>query len=257
MAVFVFRTYSIDGSTAASVLDYIANFFFFLRWLLFLWLSPVGRKARYVTSLDSAIDVFTFTNFVLPTFFLRTNIGLGFPRVVRVYRAFLQLNPSAERSSNNTGRHLARIALGSSAFILVFASTVFLLENAGNPPFLEPYNNEDEFTMYNSMYFAVVSLSTVGYGDFSPTTFFSRLLTIIFLIVGIGLFSSAVSELISILSSEARGEGSFSNTLGKRVVLVSGDIPASVLKEWLTEFWHLDHASRTRNLHVVILAEDR
>ena len=257
MAVFVFRTYSIDGSTAASVLDYIANFFFFLRWLLFLWLSPVGRKARYVTSLDSAIDVFTFTNFVLPTFFLRTNIGLGFPRVVRVYRAFLQLNPSAERSSNNTGRHLARIALGSSAFILVFASTVFLLENAGNPPFLEPYNNEDEFTMYNSMYFAVVSLSTVGYGDFSPTTFFSRLLTIIFLIVGIGLFSSAVSELISILSSEARGEGSFSNTLGKRVVLVSGDIPASVLKEWLTEFWHPDHASRTRNLHVVILAEDR
>ena len=103
-------------------------------------ISQVGRKAQYVLTLDSAIDIMTFVNFILPLFALTTNLGLGFPRIIRVYRAFLQLDSAAgvgATTDSGSTRQVTRILLGSMAFVLVFASTIFLLENAGNPSFVD------------------------------------------------------------------------------------------------------------------------
>ena len=132
--------------------------------------------------------------------------------------------------------------------------------------------------MYNTIYFAIITVSTyasriccacpacftvsfsfrsVGYGDFSPSSFFGRMLTIFFVIAGIGLFSKAVSELLSIISAEQHGDGEFRNALGKKLVLVTGNIPESVLRVFLAEFWHPDHANNTENFHVVIMAEEK
>lgn len=83
------------------------------------------------------------------------------------------------------------------------------------------------------------------------------MLTIFFVIAGIGLFSKAVSELLSIISAEQHGDGEFRNALGKKLVLVTGNIPESVLRVFLAEFWHPDHANNTENFHVVILAEEK
>ncbi len=82
----------------------------------------------------------TFVNFILPLIALKTNLGLGFPRIVRVYRAFLQLDSAAGvggTAESGSTRQVTRILLGSMAFVLVFASTIFLLENAGNPSFVD------------------------------------------------------------------------------------------------------------------------
>ncbi len=83
------------------------------------------------------------------------------------------------------------------------------------------------------------------------------MLTIFFVIAGIGLFSKAVSELLSIISAEQHGDGEFRNALGKKLVLVTGNIPESVLRVFLAEFWHPDHANNTESFHVVILAEEK
>ena len=45
------------------------------------------------------------------------------------------------------------------------------------------------------MYFALTSLSTVGFGDFYPLTNFERLLTAFVLLIGIMLFSYVLGEL--------------------------------------------------------------
>ena len=45
------------------------------------------------------------------------------------------------------------------------------------------------------MYFALTSLSTVGFGDFHPKTDFERLITSFMLLVGVMLFSYVLSEL--------------------------------------------------------------
>lgn len=55
--------------------------------------------------------------------------------------------------------------------------------------------DEGSTLIIKAMYFALTSLSTVGFGDFYPITDFERLLTSFVLLIGIMLFSYVLSEL--------------------------------------------------------------
>ena len=49
------------------------------------------------------------------------------------------------------------------------------------------YHWLEGWSYLDALYFCVVSLATVGYGDFTPTTPFGRLFTVFYLINGIGI----------------------------------------------------------------------
>jgi hypothetical protein len=48
----------------------------------------------------------------------------------------------------------------------------------------------------DSLYFCVVTLATVGFGDYTPTTDLAKLFTIAYIIGGIGILATFVSELM-------------------------------------------------------------
>ena len=50
------------------------------------------------------------------------------------------------------------------------------------------YSSVEGWSVIDSLYFSVVTLATVGYGDFVPKTTAGKLFTIIYLFVGIALF---------------------------------------------------------------------
>ncbi len=55
------------------------------------------------------------------------------------------------------------------------------------------YHYLEGWTWFDSIYFSVITLSTVGYGDFSPVTMVGRLFTIFYVILGIGIILSFVN----------------------------------------------------------------
>jgi voltage-gated potassium channel len=67
------------------------------------------------------------------------------------------------------------------------------------------YHWLEGWSYLDALYFCVVSLATVGYGDFTPTTPLGRLFTIIYLINGIGILL-ALFDRIRAVRARAVGE---------------------------------------------------
>lgn len=57
------------------------------------------------------------------------------------------------------------------------------------------YHEYEKWSWVDSFYFTVVTLTTVGYGDLSPTLPLTKLFTVVYLIVGVGLISSFIIKL--------------------------------------------------------------
>ena len=70
------------------------------------------------------------------------------------------------------------------------------------------YWRTEHWTLFDSFYFSVITLATVGYGDFTPTHTLSKLFTIVYIFVGLGtllLFINKMTELATTRSPDHKG----------------------------------------------------
>lgn len=58
------------------------------------------------------------------------------------------------------------------------------------------YHLDEGWSWLDALYFCVVTLATVGYGDLTPTTPESKIFTIVYIFLGISIFVTTVSLLV-------------------------------------------------------------
>ena len=57
------------------------------------------------------------------------------------------------------------------------------------------YHNIEGWSWLDSYYFTIITLTTVGYGDFSPQTSLGKIFTMLYVILGLGIISSFILRL--------------------------------------------------------------
>src|SRR5262245_6300147 len=66
------------------------------------------------------------------------------------------------------------------------------------------YHNVEGWGWLDSIYFCVITLATVGYGDFSPHTPLGKVFTIFYIVLGLGLVVAVATRLADALLTERR-----------------------------------------------------
>ena len=57
------------------------------------------------------------------------------------------------------------------------------------------YRFIEDLAWLDSLYFSVITLTTDGYGDFSPVTSTGKVFTMFYVLAGIGIFVALVTEI--------------------------------------------------------------
>ncbi len=70
------------------------------------------------------------------------------------------------------------------------------------------YHFVEDWSWINSLYFTVVMLTTIGFGDFHPTTEFSRIFTVLFILIGVSFILGFLNFIMS-RTMQRRAEDKF------------------------------------------------
>jgi voltage-gated potassium channel Kch len=69
------------------------------------------------------------------------------------------------------------------------------------------YRYVEGWSWLDSVYFSVVTISTVGFGDFSPETAAGKIFTMFYIIVGLGVFVTAATTIANKILSQTDEDG--------------------------------------------------
>lgn len=122
----------------------------------------------------------------------------------------------------------------------VGAGMIFLLENTGDPFATPPYGNAVSLTYSQCLYFAIVTMSTVGYGDITPQTVLGRIFTSLFILCALAAFASCIPEIVEMFLATSKYAGDYVARPGRRHVVVCGDVTTESIKHFLDDFLHPD-----------------
>jgi len=168
------------------IFEWIVTILFTIEY--FLRIYAVNKPLKYIFSFMGIIDLLaiipTYLIFIFPAAHFFTVVRSI--RLIRVFRVF-------KLSHYLRGAHTMQIALRSSRpkiivflffvmiLVIVLGTLMYIIEGSADT---KGFDN-----IPNSIYWAIVTLTTVGYGDVFPATAFGKVVASFIMILGYGIIA--------------------------------------------------------------------
>ena len=164
-------------------------------------------------------------------------------RVLRVLRTFKSVQLIWRVLFRNRAEGVFASAATATVLLVGFGAMTMLLVESPNPD--SPINTAEE-----ALWWAVVTVTTVGYGDFYPITTLGRIVAVVLMICGVGLFGSFAAYISSMFvhddgereAREARAQRDMTRALYREIQQLRGEIQS--LHERLDRREQIADASR-------------
>ena len=180
---------SIPGS-----IDKYGHFFRYSEWVLtifftieyYLRLLAIKNNRAYIFSAFGIIDLLSILTFYISLFFPQVHflIAIRLLRLLRVFRIFNLITYLKEaliiiKALQNSYRKIIIFLMFIVIISVIVGSLMYVLENGQNGFHSIP----------ESIYWAIVTITAVGYGDIAPTTSAGKLMSIILMLCGYGIIA--------------------------------------------------------------------
>lgn len=173
-------------------MESLSVFVFTVEYALRLWTAELlypqyprwKARFKYIFSLIALIDLFSILPFYIPFAVFRDLRILRVLRIVRLFRIFkLSRYTNALQQISAVFRKKFNQLFSSMfvVFLLMIIASIMMyhIENPAQP---DVFNNA-----FSGLWWAIATLTTVGYGDIYPITTLGKILSAIIALLGIGL----------------------------------------------------------------------
>uniref|UniRef100_UPI004056519B ion transporter n=1 Tax=Candidatus Electrothrix sp. TaxID=2170559 RepID=UPI004056519B len=190
------------GKKTYSILTMIENVIvviFSIEYVLRIILTE--KKTTYIFSFYGIIDLLA----ILP-FYLSGTISFQSLRILRFIRLFRILKLT--RYTDAISRIGKAIFIAKEELVLFSVVTLMLLylSAVGIYHFEHAAQPENYTSLFDCLWWAVATLTTVGYGDIYPITIGGRLFTFLILMLGLGVVAVPTGIIASALSTVRKSE---------------------------------------------------
>ena len=181
------------ATAAFQVFEKVSLIIFSVEYVLRVWSCaavarfsrPVRGRLRFMLTPMAIVDLLA----ILPLYLPLLGLDMRFVRVVRLLR-FFRLAKLFRYS--RALRLLARVLMGHKEELLstLFVLLILLLLSSCLMYFAEHEVQPEHFSSIPAtMWWGVITLTTVGYGDYFPVTGLGKLIAAIIAVLGIGMFA--------------------------------------------------------------------
>jgi len=171
--IFVILSSPIPGymRDILEILDGVIIIIFTVEYLLRFWVAE--NKIKHPFNLYSIIDLIA----ILPFYLGFT--GLGFVRVFRVFRIlrlirYIKKKYLFARITNLDTYFIVKIFFTLFTIVFVSSGLIFFIEHEVNP--------ERFGTFFDAIYYSIITMATVGFGDITPVSTAGKLVTMAMII---------------------------------------------------------------------------
>jgi len=175
---------NIQYGTQLHFAEWVFTILFTIEYILRLF--SVGKPMKYARSFFGVIDLLAF----LPTYLAAIIPGTQFFLVIRILRVIRIFRVLKILPYITEAQMLRKALAASRRKIFVFLLAVLLIVIIMGSMMYVIEGEANGFTSIpRSIYWAIVTLTTVGYGDISPQTPIGQILASIIMIFGYGLIA--------------------------------------------------------------------
>jgi voltage-gated potassium channel len=140
------------------------------------------QRLRFIFSFNGLVDLLA----ILP-FYLTVGVDLRSIRVIRLFRLFRLFKIFRYTETIERLRRALGLIQNELAIYLVATAVLLYLASVGIYHFESQAQPEVFASVFHSLWWALVTLTTVGYGDVYPVTVGGRIFTGLLMLIGVGV----------------------------------------------------------------------
>nr|CAH8873656.1 unnamed protein product [Trichobilharzia regenti] len=216
-----------------------------------LKLCAATDRIRFVLSFSSLIDVVAIPPALCSVFETHRHIDLNFLRSM-CFLYYVDILTYMGVITSNQGIQSARIMFTLFTIWMVGSGIMHVIEHLGD--FWQNDNHRGSWSYFEACYFLLVTLSTVGYGDYVTQTTLGKLFICIFIPVAMGVSASFVPELFRNFNNNyANSSDRYEPISGERHVIVCGNFDNYSIRAFIKGFLYGCQAKGRVRINMVLL----